>query len=193
MQNKKIILASASPRRKEILEKFDINFDVIPSNFEEKFDEKFSYELIENLAYGKAKDVKDKISEKAIIIASDTLVVLAEKILGKPKDKDDAISMLASLSGKTHKVVSAIAIIDTYTDTILKDYVESEVKFRDLSKEEIIKYVESNEPMDKAGAYAIQGFASVFVEKINGCYLNIVGISAYKLNEMLKKVGFDLF
>jgi len=191
--NKKIILASASPRRKELLKSMGLEFEVIPSEVEENIENKsFSLELIENLAAEKAADIANKIKFLSIIIGSDTVVVINNKILGKPKDKKDAFHMLKMLSGNTHQVISAIAVIDTETAITLKDSVVSDVTFKQLSDEEINAYIETIEPMDKAGAYAIQGLAGMFVKSINGCYSNIVGISVFKLAEMLKELGVEL-
>ena len=190
MNNKKIILASASPRRRDLLSQMGLKFDVIPSNVDENIDNKaFSKELIENLALEKALDVKNKINYPAIIIGSDTVVVTNNEILGKPKDKTDALRMLQLLSGKTHQVISAIAIVDSEEDKTLVDSVVSEVTFKPLSDSEINNYIETQEPMDKAGAYAIQGLAGIFIVSICGCYSNIVGISVYKLAQMLKQLG----
>ena len=191
--NKKIILASASPRRKELLKLIGLTFEVIPSDVEENIEnESFSPELIENLAAEKAADIAKKIIYPAIIIGSDTVVLIDNKVLGKPKDKKDAFNMLKMLSGNTHQVISAIAVIDTETGKVFKDSVVSDVTFKQLSDEEINAYIETGEPMDKAGAYAIQGFAGMFVKSINGCYSNIVGISVFKLAEMLKEFGVEL-
>jgi len=191
--NKKIILASASPRRKELLESIGLKFEVMVSDVDENIDGKdFSVELIENLALEKASDVADKINFPAIIIGSDTVVVINNHVLGKPKDKEDAFTMLKMLSGKTHEVISGIAIIDTETNKILKDSVISEVNFKELSDEEINNYIATGEPSDKAGAYAIQGFAGMFVKSINGCYSNIVGISVFKTAELLREFGVKI-
>jgi len=188
--NKKIILASASPRRKELLESMGLKFEVVVSHVDENIEGKdFSTELIENLAAEKAMEVAGKIDFPAIVIGSDTVVVINNHVLGKPKDKNDAFNMLKMLSGKTHEVISGIAIVDTETNKILKDFVLSEVTFKELSDEEINNYIETGEPLDKAGAYAIQGLAGMFVKSITGCYSNIVGISVFKLAELLKKFG----
>ncbi|OGI00038.1 MAG: septum formation protein Maf [Candidatus Melainabacteria bacterium GWF2_32_7] len=188
MTNKKIILASASPRRKELLANLGLKFEVIPSEIEEIIEGKvFSCQLIEQLALDKVMDVKEKVNYPAIIIGSDTVVVIDNKILGKPKDKQDAFNMLKMLSGNTHEVISAIAITDTETGKTLANSVTSKVTFKELSNSEINNYIATGEPMDKAGAYAIQGIASIFIKSISGCYTNIVGISTYKLVEMLKE------
>lgn len=184
----KIILASASPRRKELLKNMGLDFDVMPSSIEENIDNKpFSYTIAESLALEKALYVSKQIHEPAVIIGSDTVVVIDNIILGKPEDKNDAYRMLKLLSGRTHKVISAIAVYDNQTKKTVQDSVTSYVEFRELTDEEIWSYVNSGEPVDKAGAYAIQGKAAIFVKRINGCYSNIVGISVYKLSEILKE------
>lgn len=186
---KKIVLASASPRRKELLENIGLDFQVIPADIEENVDK---ISDIEEVALDKVMAVAKKISFPAIIIGSDTVVTVNNKILGKPQSRSDAFNMLKLLSNKTHYVVSAIAIYDTETERTLKTSVKSEVTFRKLSDEEIQSYINTDEPMDKAGAYAIQGKASVFIKEMKGCYSNIVGISLYKLAEMLKKFGIKV-
>lgn len=191
--NKKIILASASPRRKELLTSMGLEFEVIPSGVEENIDnESFSAGLIENLAAEKALDVAGKINYPALVIGCDTVVVINNKILGKPKDETDAFTMLKTLSGHIHQVVSGIAIVDTETNKTLKGFVISNVTFKEISDAEMYSYIQTKEPVDKAGAYAIQGLAGMFVKSINGCYSNIVGISVFKLAEMLKEFGVKL-
>lgn len=183
---KKIILASKSPRRKWLLEQVGLDFEVIPSNFEENIEgQKFSRELIENLAYQKAKEVADRLSE-GLIIGADTIVILKNNILGKPKDKEDAKRMLEMLSGKTHKVLTAVCVIDKDEDKTLINSCISKVTFKKLAKEEIEAYIQTKEPMDKAGSYGIQAYGSLFVEKVEGCYNNIVGLPLNLLYEMLK-------
>ncbi len=184
--DKKIILASASPRRKHLLENIGLDFLVIPSAIKEKVEK---IEDVETTALEKVLDVSKKIIFPAIIIGSDTIVTINNTILGKPENRKDAIQILKQLSNKTHRVISAIAVYDTETKKTIKTSVKSDVTFRKLDEEEIQAYLNTGEPMDKAGAYAIQGRASVFVKSINGCYTNIVGISVYKLTELLKDFG----
>jgi len=187
---KKIVLASASPRRKELLSSMGLEFTVIPSQVEEDIEnQEFSRELVEQLASEKAMDVARSLEFPAIVIGSDTVVVVGKKILGKPKDANDAAAMLSMLSDKVHQVVSGIAVVDLQNGKILKSSVVSDVKFKKLSREEINAYIVTGEPFDKAGAYAIQGRAGVFVEKINGCYSNIVGISVFELASLLENFG----
>jgi len=184
--DKKIILASASPRRKQLLENIGLDFLVIPSTIQEKVEK---IEDVESTALEKVMDVSQKIIFPALIIGSDTIVTINNINLGTPENRTDAFNMLKQLSGKTHRVVSGIAVYDTETKKTVKTSVKSDVTFRKLDDEEIQSYINTGEPMDKAGAYAIQGKASVFVKSINGCYSNIVGISVYKLTEILKEFG----
>lgn len=189
----RIILASASPRRKELLEKIGLKFEIIPSNYDEKLaDDNFTYEKIENLALNKGLDVAKNIKDDAIIISADTVVVLDNKILGKPHSKEEAFNMISGLSGKTHEVITAIAMLDNKNNKQLIHSVTTKVTFRQISKEEIEKYVSTKEPYDKAGAYAAQGIAAIFVEKIEGCFNNVVGISSFEVNKMLNILGYHI-
>jgi len=193
MEKKKIILASQSPRRKWLLEQIGLEFDIIPSNFDEDIEnKKFSKKLIESLAYEKAKEVAERNDDKALIIAADTVVIMGSQILGKPIDEKDAENMLKKLSNKTHKVITAVAIIDKYEDKTLINSKISKVKFKKLSEREILDYIKTGEPMDKAGSYGIQAYGSLFVEKVEGCYNNIVGLPLNLLAEMLKSFGIHL-
>lgn len=190
---KKIILASASPRRKELLERIGLQFEIIPSNADENIEgQEFSEKLIEQLAIDKATDVAKKTKKSALVIGADTIVVCQNKVLGKPIDKDDAREMIKHLSGNIHEVVTGIAIIDTETNTTLSDFLVTKVKFKELTDLEIENYLSTDEPYDKAGAYAAQGIGAMFIEEINGCYNNVVGLSVYKLSEMMKKLGYNL-
>lgn len=191
---KKIILASQSPRRKWLLEQIGLEFDIIPSNFDEGSleDKKFSRQLIESLAYQKGLEVSERIPDEALIISADTVVIMGSKILGKPKDEADAKKILQQLSNRTHKVITAVAIIDKYEEKTLINSTISKVKFKKLLEREIDDYIKTGEPMDKAGAYGIQAYGSLFVEKVEGCYNNIVGLPLNLLYEMLKSFGIYL-
>lgn len=190
---KKIVLASISPRRKALLKSIGLDFDIIPSNIDENIEGKtFSYEIIETIALEKAVNVSEKIDCPAIIIAADTVVVIDDNILGKPKDQEDAEKMLKMLSGRVHNVVTSIAIIDTETNHSEVESVTSEVEFKELSYSEIKNYINSQESLDKAGAYGVQGKASIFIKSVKGCYNNVVGISTYKLAQMLNKFGINI-
>ena len=179
----KLILASGSPRRKEILNYLNIPFEVIISSFEEKIDEKKPLEEeIKRLSEGKASTVF-KDNKDAIVIGADTIVTINNKVLGKPKDKEDAYQMLKLLSGNKHIVITGVTIIseekiDTFASV-------SDVYFNKLTDKEINDYIATNEPMDKAGAYAIQGIGSKFINKIDGDYYSIMGLP---INEIYKRL-----
>ncbi|MNI37425.1 Maf-like protein [Clostridium sp. YIM B02506] len=184
------VLASASERRKELLTRLCEEFRVIESFFPE---EKVVFngnleEYVKELSLGKAKYVADNLDTEDIIIAADTIVAIGDLILGKPKDKDDAYNMLKSLSGKVHNVYTGVTVLDLRSKKIISEAVCTEVKFSHLSDEEILSYVDSGDPLDKAGAYGIQGRGGVFVERIEGCYYNVVGLPLNKLDKMLKSL-----
>lgn len=174
----KVILASASPRRKELLELIGLKFEILPSGIDEIMDDSLPIgKRVEMLAYQKAYDIARKTSENVLIIGADTIVEIHGKILGKPKNRDDAKEMLKMLSGTTHKVITAISLIPTSTDyPQVTTHESTQVKFKNLTEDEINNYIDSGEPMDKAGAYAIQGLGVMLVETINGCYTNVVGL-----------------
>lgn len=186
---KKIILASQSPRRKALLKQVGLNFEVIVSNFEEKIEYSLKpEELAEKFSLQKAKDVARK-QKNAIIIAADTLVVFNNEILGKPKTPEKARQMLKKLSGRSHLVITGFTIIDTKSGKTVTKSVKSKVYFKKLTNQEISSYVATGEPLDKAGAYAVQEKGGLFVEKIEGDFLNIVGLPISNLVKELKKFG----
>ena len=189
---RKIILASASPRRRDLLSKIGLEFEVIPSNYDEKLgNDNFTYEKIENLALNKAKDVEARIDEDALIIAADTVVVLDGKILGKPHTKQEAREMISALSGRIHEVITAIAMVDKTSQKTIVHSNTTKVKFRKISEEEVERYISTDEPYDKAGGYAAQGLAAIFIGKIDGCFNNVVGISLFEVDKMLKKMNYN--
>lgn len=184
----KVILASKSPRRFEILEKLVKEFQVVESNFDE---DTISYDgevekYVKDLSKNKAIEVSNSIEEPSIVIAADTVVFQDGKVLEKPKSEEDAFSMLSSLSGNTHKVYSGICVINTENDTVVTDYDCTEVSFSELTDRQIRNYINSGEPMDKAGAYGIQGLGGAFVEGIKGCYYNVMGLPLNKLYKILE-------
>ncbi|MCQ2789338.1 MAG: Maf family protein [bacterium] len=188
--DKKIILASTSPRRKAVLERMGLKFDVCPSNFEEKLEtNKFTYEAIENLALGKAKDVKEKFKNEkdVLIISADTVVVLEDEILCKPKDKNHAYSMLKSLSGKTHFVVTCICVLKSDSDDVNVLPTTTYVTFNQLTDEMINDYIEKFKPLDKAGAYGIQELPEGFVSSFEGDMENVIGLSSKSLTTLLNQ------
>jgi len=187
----RIILASNSPRRKELLSQVGVTFEVIPSEFEEHLIELPPEKLVEHFAYMKAKDVAQAQNEEALVIGSDTIVCLDE-IMGKPRNKEDAFNMLKKLSGKHHRVLSGLSIINTATGESMTEHESTRVKMKELSDAEIMAYINTGEPADKAGAYAIQGMGSLFVEGIEGDYFNVVGLPLFRLGKMLESFGLKL-
>jgi septum formation protein len=170
----KIILASASPRRKELLTLAGIEYDVIVSQCEETLPDGITPDkAVEELAKQKAEDVFSRNSD-ALIIAADTVVALGNTILGNPKDEEDAFNMLSSLSGRRHTVFTGVCIRTKDKTDIF--HVATEVEFYDLTEKEIRDYIATKEPMDKAGAYGIQGKGFVLVKGIHGDYFNVVGL-----------------
>ena len=187
----KIVLASGSPRRKELLEMMSLEFEICPAKGEEKLEKNLSpKETVRSLAKAKAKEVAAEYPAGTAIIAADTIVWAEGEILGKPKDRADAVRMLEMLSGKSHSVFTGICVI--CDDVTVLGVEETEVRFRRLSRSEIEAYVETGEPMDKAGAYGIQGKASVFIEGIKGDYFNVMGLPLCRLGEILKTIGVRL-
>lgn len=189
---REIILASSSPRRIEMLKMLGLEFAIVPSDFKEEFSGNQSKDLVVINALGKAKDVESKVSNGPIIIAADTLVTIDNVVMGKPSSKEDAAYMLRKLSGRKHEVYTGICVIDTAKNLVIKDCVGTSVVFKDLSDKEIDSYIDSGEPMDKAGAYGIQGRGSLFIEKIEGCYYNVMGLPLNKLYYVLGKLGVDI-
>jgi septum formation protein len=189
---KTIILASASPRRKELLRRIGLRFKVDPSNYEENISSELEpHELAKSLSLEKAKLVAEK-HMNALVIAADTFIVFEGKILGKPRTGTEAKEMLETISGRQHLVITGFTIIDTENNKALSKAVETKVYIRKLSSNEIDAYVESKEPLDKAGAYAIQGLGSVIVEKIEGDYFNVIGLPLSALAESLKNFGVHI-
>lgn len=182
-----IILASASPRRREILEKYKIKHEILKSNIIEKTNSQDRAEVTAmGLAFEKAMDIARANPDK-IIIGADTLLVFQGEILGKPKDKEDARRILEKLNGKSHEVITGLSLIHLDSKVKLIDYEITKVNFRQLDQEFINKYVNTNEPLDKAGAYGIQDYGALLVESIEGCYLNVVGLPLVKLDKLLRK------
>ena len=182
----KIILASSSPRRANILKKHNIGFEIIPSPYvEDHTRTDFSYDFIENLAYNKAKEVIPLVKEPSTIIGADTVVVLDNKILGKPNGYDGAFKMLKSLSGRTHIVVTSIVVMNSETGEFKKNSTTSEVTFENLTNEQIKFYIDNFKPFDKAGSYGIQEMPAGYIKSYTGDLENIIGISSKSLAELL--------
>ncbi len=190
----KIYLASKSPRRHEILHGLHIPFEYIESPYEEKISD--VADLVPEEKSAKLASLKAMYAanamESGLIIGADTIVVDGSEILGKPKDRADAKRMLTELSGKRHRVITGLSLVDAGQN---KTYSHSEITyvyFRELSEKDIETYLDTDEPYDKAGAYGIQGHAGLFVEKIEGCYFNVVGFPVVAFNNIMKAAGYDL-
>jgi len=188
---KKIILASASPRRSELLRQIGVDFEVVPSEVDETNDlnlnpEEYAIEI----SYRKASDISKKIDGKYLIIAADTIVV-KNGIMGKPKEENEAFEMLKQLQDTWHEVITGIVVIDTESGRVIRELEKTRVKMKSLSDIEIKCYIKSGEPMDKAGSYGIQGLGALLVEKIEGCYFNVVGLPLNRLSFIMKEFGVN--
>ena len=182
----KIILASSSPRRADILKRTKIGFEIIPSPYiEDHTTTVFSYDFIEDLAYNKAKAVIPLVKEPSLIIGADTVVVLDNEILGKPDGEKGAFEMLKRLSGKTHFVVTSIVVINSETGEFKKNSTTSYVTFENLTDDQINFYIEKFKPFDKAGSYGIQEMPNGYIKSYTGDLENIIGMSSKALMELL--------
>lgn len=183
-----LILASASPRRKELLNMLQLSFQIASSDVDETYDAALSPEkIVQELALRKAKSVA-KQHENATVIGADTIVVYENNILGKPKNAQEAVDMLTKLSGNTHAVYTGVAIVQASKTSLF--YEKTDVTFWKLTEEEIDTYVQTGEPFDKAGAYGIQQLGATLVKKIHGDYYTVVGLPIAKTIRELKKFGF---
>lgn len=187
--HRKIILASTSPRRAALLKQLGLRFTIVPSRYEEDMRLKLKpKDLAKHLAFGKAQAVARRF-KNAVVIAADTFLVFRGRLLGKPRSRREAKRMLEALSGKAHSVVTGFALMDTASGAAITEAVESRVYFRKLDPREIAAYVASGEPLDKAGAYGIQGLGGIFVKKIEGDYFNVVGLPIGVLVKRLREFG----
>ncbi len=191
----KIILASKSPRRSELLKQIGLEFEVLVSDKEEVVTSNIPGEVVKELSIQKAVDVRDMYvnaehSEKFIIIGADTVVAIDEKILGKPKDEEDALNTLMSLSGRAHDVYTGVTLIVNDGEREQRDtfYVRTKVYMYENTNEELLAYISTKEPMDKAGSYGIQGIGAKLVEKIEGDYNNVVGLPVSAIYNKIKKL-----
>lgn len=187
---KRIVLASASPRREEILSKFDIDFDILTSDIDEKIRIEEDPRVVSMaLAFEKAKVVGEQVEDDFLVISADTIVVKDGEILGKPKSRLEAKNMLLKLSGDFHEVITGVSILSN--DKKVIDYELTKVKFREMDNSLIENYLDTLEYTDKAGGYGIQGLESILIEKIDGCYFNVMGLPVYKLDILLRE-NFDI-
>lgn len=186
--DRKLILASASPRRRYLLRLIGIPYTVaIPEVCEESLEAEDPIEYVLRISERKALSVKSRFSE-GYILGADTTVVLDGEILGKPGDQDEARRMLKRLSGRIHTVYTGLTLVDSATSKKVQGYEKSLVKIRRLSGWEIDAYISSGEPLDKAGSYGIQGYGAAIVEKVNGCYFNVVGLPIVRLLKLIREL-----
>lgn len=192
VKSPRVILASGSPRRKEILEKMGVTFEIVTSDYAEDMTLPLPPdELVKHLAFGKAEGVAKKFPD-ALVIAADTIVVCEGKVLGKPHTAAIAEKMLSQLSGKNHEVITGMAIVYVAGEKFIQEAASTKVIFKTLTEIQIKEYVTTGEPLDKAGAYAVQGLGRAFIEKIEGDYWNLVGLPAGRLAEHLKVFGVSV-
>ncbi len=187
-----IVLASQSPRRSELLKQLGLNF-VIKTSFVDESNSRGlkASELVQYLAFEKARVIAEdsSLNRETIVIGADTVVVREGAILGKPRDREDAFNMLKSLSGRWHEVMTGVAVIDINSFRYDKSIETTRVKMKELKDETINAYIDSGEPLDKAGAYGIQGLGAVLIDRIEGCYFNVVGLPISKLCDTLRNYG----
>lgn len=203
-----IILASASPRRKELLEQIGISFDICPAKGEEIITKKIPHEVVQELASQKSKEVAGMVKayeasheelmtpQDIMVIGADTIVAYENQILGKPKEEEDAFRMLSLLSGNTHSVYTGVSIVLLGASGKVGEltfYEKTDVAMRQMDDAEIRRYIATGEPMDKAGAYGIQGKCAIYIDKISGDYNNVVGLPVAAIYRELKKLGIDLY
>jgi len=192
MIDKKIILASSSDRRKELLTRLGIKYTAMPSKIDEDgYDYEHPDKLVQELSLAKASNVANVV-ENALIIAADTVVAHDNKILGKPEDEEDAKRMLQLLENDKHEVFTGLALISADDEMHFLDYDVTEVFMRKVEKEEIERYIKTGEPMDKAGSYGIQGKGGIFVNKIVGSYFTVMGLPIHLLSMALKSFSIEI-
>lgn len=191
--SKRIILGSGSPRRRELLAQIGVTFEVMVSEGEEIYTSTVPEEIVKELAMSKAEEVAGMVDcqKECLVIGADTVVVLDQQILGKPKDEDDAFQILKHLQGRSHQVYTGVALIDYDEEgrqTIVSHAERTEVYVHEMTDEEILSYIATGEPMDKAGAYGIQGTFAAYIDGIQGNYYNVVGLPVAYLYQQLKKL-----
>ena len=185
----KLILASASPGRKQLLGKIGLKFEIIPAKGEEVVTKKLPWEVVEELSFQKAKEIADMQTEECIVIGSDTIVAKEEKIMGKPKDEADAYEMLSEIAGNVHQVYTGVTLIRTGKEPKVITFAEkTDVHLYPMSDDEIHAYIATKDSMDKAGAYGIQGDFAIHVKGIEGDYYNVVGLPIGKVYQELKQL-----
>jgi septum formation protein len=193
INERNIILASKSPRRKELLENIGLKFSVKPAGIDEVHRGVAGFgEIVIDLAEQKGEAVSALMFHERLIIASDTIVVIDGEILNKPDDRKHALEMLERLSGRTHSVFTSLYIHDNYLGHIVKDFTETKVEFYPMTDAQINGYLDTHEPFDKAGAYGIQGYGSKFIKSINGCFFSVMGFPIPLFSQNIYKMGYEL-
>ena len=187
----KIVLASSSPRRVKLLKQLGVPFEVVEPVGVHEEDDGVPEEVVLRNAQAKADHVASKLDE-GIVIGADTIVVLGDTIIGKAMTDQGATEMLTALQGRTHRVLTGLAVVDASSKRTETDVVETVVTFQPLTEDEVARYVASGEPLGKAGGYAVQGLGAVIVEEVHGCFYNVVGLPLYKLNMLLETFGVCL-
>jgi len=187
----KIVLASSSPRRVKLLKQLGVPFEVVEPDGVHEEDDGVPEEVVLRNAQAKADHVASKLDE-GIVIGADTIVVLGDTIIGKAMTDQEATEMLTALQGRTHRVLTGLAVVDASSKRTETDVVETVVTFQPLTEDEVARYVASGEPLGKAGGYAVQGLGAVIVEEVHGCFYNVVGLPLYRLNVLLEKFGIIL-
>ena len=188
----RVVLASASPRRRALLEALGMHLEVRPSGAEETF-EGTPDEMVVRNARAKRDDVAASERSDALIVAADTLVFLDEHVLGKPGDLEEAAAMVTRLSGRSHQVLTGLAVVDMRTGRAAEGFESTDVTFRKLSADEVGRFVDAVHPTDRAGAYTVDGPGSLLVERYDGCYQNVLGLPIVRLDRLLREVGHSLF
>ena len=193
MEKSKIILESGSPRRKELLLQIGIVPEIIVSHVEEKITSDVPAEVVMSLAEQKAVDVAKEMPEGTVILGSDTVVAADGKILGKPKSHEEAYEMIRRLAGRSHQVYTGVCLVkkgpEGEADTVVSFYDETDVNVSPMTEKEIREYADSEEPMDKAGSYAVQGFFARYIDGLKGSYANVMGLPVHLVYQELKKLG----
>ncbi len=186
----KIILASSSPRRKELLERLGLRFEVIPSLIDEiPLRDESPEDFALRTSTEKALSVSRSLDSDSVVIGADTIVVIGGEILGKPKDEEEATIMLEKISGREHGVITGFSIVKPEAEILYRNLVESRVKIKTLAPCEIEGYIKTGEPMDKAGAYGAQGIGAFMIEEIHGSYTNVVGLPIAQVIDVLTRLG----
>lgn len=191
MSEDSLILASASPRRLELLQQLGLSPQVMPADIDESLDDwEHARDYVKRMAREKAESIATRVAEGVVVLGSDTSVVVDDEVLGKPEDQVHAAEMLAMLSGRTHQVMSGVSVISAAgCETLLS---ETNVYFRSISAREAAAYWETGEPLGKAGGYAIQGLGAGFIQRIEGSYSGVMGLPLFETCELLGQVGISV-